>query len=80
MEGGMLLALEKAFLSDDPAVQSLKSHTYGRLHRILAGCYFQTGRPGRFMWHLMKSLRYDFRNIRYFAAWPKRLFSRVLSR
>jgi glycosyltransferase involved in cell wall biosynthesis len=80
MEDGMLLALEKAFLSTDPAVQSLKGHAYGRLHRILAGCYFQSGQPGRFVWHLVKSLRYDFRNIRYFAAWPKRLLSRALSR
>jgi len=80
MESGMLMALEKAFLSADPAVQSLKSHTYGRLHRILAGCYFQTGQPRRFVWHLMKSLRYDFRNIRYFAAWPMRVLSRTFSR
>jgi len=80
MEHGMLMALEKAFLSADPAVQSLKSHAYGRLHRILAGCYFRTGEPRRFVWHLMKSLRYDLRNIRYVAAWPKRALSRAFSR
>ncbi len=39
MEHGMLLALEKAFA--DPAVRPLRRHTYGRLHRILSGCYFE---------------------------------------
>jgi glycosyltransferase involved in cell wall biosynthesis len=80
MEAAMLLSLEKAFSSPDPAVQSLKSHAYGRLHRILAGCYFQAGQPGRFVRHMMKSLRYDFRNIRYFVAYPMRVLSRARAR
>jgi glycosyltransferase involved in cell wall biosynthesis len=80
LETSMLLALEKAFASPDPAVQSLRNHTYGRLHRILAGCYFQARQPRRFVRHLMKSLRYDRRNLRYFAAYPLRVVSRALAR
>jgi hypothetical protein len=30
---------KKAFA--DPAVQPLRRHSYGRLHRILSGCYFE---------------------------------------
>src|SRR5207253_6613325 len=41
MENAMLIALRKAFASPDPDVQALRGYSYGRLHRILAGCYFQ---------------------------------------
>ena len=78
MEAGMLGALEKAFRSPDAAVQSLRSHSYGRLHRILAGCYFQAGRPRAFARHAMTSLRYDLRNVSYFAAYPLRVLRRTL--
>jgi glycosyltransferase involved in cell wall biosynthesis len=80
MENGMLMALEKAFLSPDPAVQSLRKHAYGRIHRVLAGCYFQTGEQRLFLRHMLKSLRYDPRNLPYFAAYPLRVASRVFAR
>ena len=80
MEKDMLKALEKAFQSPDPAVQSLRNHSYGRLHRILAGCYFERGEPRLFLKHVYKSVRYDPRNIGYFAAYPLRALSRAISR
>ncbi|HSY52282.1 MAG TPA: glycosyltransferase [Thermoanaerobaculia bacterium] len=80
MENGMLMALGKAFLSPDPAVQSLRRHAYGRIHRVLAGCYFQTGEPRLFLRHMIKSLRYDPRNLPYFAAYPLRVASRLFAR
>jgi len=80
MERGMLMALEKAFQSSDPDVQSLKKHAYGRIHRVLAGCYFQTGKPRLFLRHMIKSLRYDPRNLPYFAAYPIRVASRAFAR
>jgi glycosyltransferase involved in cell wall biosynthesis len=80
MENGMLLALEKAFMSPDPAVQALRNHSYGRIHRVLAGCYFQSRKPRLFLRHMIKSLRYDPRNLAYFAAYPMRAASRALSR
>jgi glycosyltransferase involved in cell wall biosynthesis len=79
MENAMLLSLGKAFSSPEPAVQALRRHTYGRLHRILAGCYFQQRKPGNFVRHMMKSLRYDPTNIRYFAAYPLRVIARRVS-
>jgi hypothetical protein len=66
--------LEKAFA--DPAVQPLRRHSYGRLHRVLAGCYFETHDLGAFARHAMASLRYDPRNLGYFAAWPLRVMRR----
>lgn len=77
MEKGMLLALTKAFASSDPAVQAVRNLSYGRLHRMLAGCYFELRQPSRFAWHLLRSLRYDARNLGYFAAYPLRVFSRL---
>jgi glycosyltransferase involved in cell wall biosynthesis len=76
MEQGMFLALEKAFESPDRAVQALRNHTYGRIHRILAGCYFQDRQPRPFLRHMITSLRYDPRNLAYFTAYPFRLAKR----
>jgi glycosyltransferase involved in cell wall biosynthesis len=76
MEIGMLMALAKAFQSPDPAVQSLRTHSYGRIHRVLAGCYFQSRDPRSFFRHMLKSVRYDPRNLAYFAAYPLRAASR----
>lgn len=59
MEHGMLSAFEKAFSSSDPNVQSLRTRAYGRLHFILAGCYFQAHQPLRCVHHLVRSARTD---------------------
>ena len=74
MERAMLLALEKAFA--DPRVRPLRNHSYGRLHRALAGSYFQTRQLREFARHAVLSLCYDPRNIAYFAAWPLRVITR----
>ena len=81
MERGMALVLEKAFASGDPAGPRprLRRHAYGRLHRILAGCYFERREGRAFAAHALKSLRYDVRNIRYFAGYPWRIAARALS-
>lgn len=78
MENGMLLALDKAFASGDASVQRLRNHAYGRLHRILSGCYLQTRQPRACLTHAIRSLRYDVRNAAYFAAYPLRVASRAL--
>ena len=74
MEDGMLLALEKAFA--DPAMQPMRCHSYGRLHRILSGCYFEQRRWRAFVRHFVKSVRWDWRNLAYFAAYPLRVVLR----
>ncbi|PYQ33691.1 MAG: glycosyl transferase family A [Acidobacteria bacterium] len=78
MENAMLISLAKAFESRN--VPSLRRQAYGRLHRVLAGCYFQAHQPLPFVRHMMKSLRYDVRNFAYFAAYPWRLLSRARRR
>jgi glycosyltransferase involved in cell wall biosynthesis len=80
MERAMLLALEKQFASPDDVLQPLKRHSYGRLHRILAGCYFERRQPRAFVRHLVKSLRYDPSNAGYFAAYPWRVIARARAR
>jgi glycosyltransferase involved in cell wall biosynthesis len=74
MEQGMLLALGKAF--SDPAVQPLRRHTYGRLHRILAGCYFEQRQWRACLRHLVKSVRWNWRNGGYYVAYPLRRWRR----
>jgi glycosyltransferase involved in cell wall biosynthesis len=78
MERSMSIALEKAFA--DPEVQSLRKESYGRFHRILAGCYFETRQFGSFARNVVRSLRYDPRNLGYFAAYPLRLIRRLRAR
>jgi hypothetical protein len=78
MQNGMLLGLEKAFASGDASVQRLRNHAYGRLHRILAGCYFEKRELRACLAHAITSLRYDARNATYFAAYPLRVASRAL--
>jgi glycosyltransferase involved in cell wall biosynthesis len=80
MEKASLLALKKAFGSDDPVVQSLRNLSYGRLHRMLAGSYFETRQFSRSVFHVVQSLRHDPRNAGYFAAWPLRVISRLRTR
>ena len=77
MERAMMLALEKAFASRDPDIQSRRRRTYGRMHRILAGCYFHRGAGRPFLRHMLASLRDDPRNAAYFAAYPLRAVLRV---
>jgi glycosyltransferase involved in cell wall biosynthesis len=78
MEHGMLLAFEKAFA--DPAIRPLRRRSYGRLHCILSGCYFDQRQWRAFVRHLITSIRYDWRNLGYFAAYPLRFMRRVRSR
>jgi hypothetical protein len=74
MERAMLIALEKAFA--DPSVQPLRNVSYGRFHRVVAGCYFETRDFGSCLRNIVKSLRYDPRNLGYFACWPFRVIGR----
>ena len=78
LERSMRLVLEKAFA--DPAVQRLRRSSYGQMHRVLAGCYFETRQLGGFLRHALASLRYDPRNLGYFAAWPLRVIRRRRAR
>ena len=77
MERSMMLSFEKIFSSPDPDVQRLRRFSYGRIHRILAGCYFVQRDLKAFLRHAARSLRYDPRNIAYFAAYPFRVASRA---
>jgi GT2 family glycosyltransferase len=77
MERAMLLAMAKQFASPDPAVQALRRRSYGRLHLILAGCYFERREVGAFLRHAWRSLRYDVRSLGYLAAYPGRVLARA---
>jgi glycosyltransferase involved in cell wall biosynthesis len=80
LESSWMLALDKAFTRGQADVQPLRRHSYGRLHRILAGCYFQARRPLRFLRHAVQSVRHDPRNLGYFASFPLRALGRAAGR
>jgi len=80
LASGMLRALDKAFAAPDPVIQSHRRYSYGRVHMIIAGCYYQNRDLPGFFRHLMKSLRYDPRNITHVAGYPVRLMLRAISR
>lgn len=79
MERAMMLIFEKAFASPDARVQRYRRSAYGRIHLILAGCYFTQRNLRGFFKHAFRSLSYDPRNIAYFAAYPLRIASRAAS-
>jgi glycosyltransferase involved in cell wall biosynthesis len=78
LENGMLLTLQKVFLSPDPSIQVLRKRAYARMHRILAGCYFHRGETRLCLRHMFRSVRYDPRNVWHFAAYPFRAAWRAL--
>jgi glycosyltransferase involved in cell wall biosynthesis len=78
MERAMMLSFDKIFSSPDAKVQRLRRFSYGRIHRILAGCYFVQHDLKSFLRNAVRSLVYDPRNISYFAAYPVRAVSRAL--
>ena len=75
----MMLSFEKIFASADKEVQRRRRLAYGRIHLILAGCYFTQRDIKQFFKHAARSVSYDPRNIAYFAAYPLRLASRAAS-
>jgi glycosyltransferase involved in cell wall biosynthesis len=79
MEDAMLMLAHKVFLSPDPSIRILRKRAYGRIHRILAGRYFHRGETRVSLWHMFKSIRWDPRNVLYFAAYPFRAASRALN-
>lgn len=71
-ERAMLLAFEKTFRDAAPEVQKLKRRSYGNLHKIFAGSYFQIKQYDKFLEHSMKSCWLTPHNIAYFAKFPLR--------
>ena len=72
MEHDMMLAFEKAFRTNDAEIQAAKRTAYGSLHQILAGSYFVAGNYPAFIFHSIKSLYFEPRNISYFLKFGRR--------
>ena len=71
-ERAMLLAFEKTFRDGSPNVQKFKRQSYGNLHKVLAGSYFQNQQYGRSLKHLLASVWLTPRNIFHFVKFPLR--------
>ncbi|MBA3691926.1 MAG: glycosyltransferase family 2 protein [Acidobacteria bacterium] len=75
-ERAMNLAFEKIFNDNALEIQKLKGQSYGNLHKILAGSYFQNRHYGKFIKHSLKSVWLMPKNISHFLAFPLRRFRR----
>ena len=75
MERGMTRFYEKAFATDDPSILKLRRRAFGNFHRILSGSYFVAGEYGSFVFHAVRSVIMQPRNIGYFLKFPLRRFS-----
>lgn len=71
MEHGASVFYQKAF-AEGGDVLKLKSRSYGNLHRVLAGSYFQSGDYASFAKHAVKSIWNRPANLGYFLEFPLR--------
>ncbi len=76
-ERAMLLAYEKNFRNSSMEIQKLKRQSYGALHKVLAGGYFQTQDYKQFIKHSLKCFWLQPQNIVYFAKFPLRRFRNI---
>ncbi len=54
----------------------IRRRSYARLHRMLAGSYLHASRPGKAAVEMMRSVRFDPREISYALATPVRRLGR----
>lgn len=76
MERDMLLIFEKHFRQASAGLLEIRRQSYGRLHMILAGSYFQAGNYQQFARHALKSLCLAPANSARLLSYPWRVLQR----
>jgi glycosyltransferase involved in cell wall biosynthesis len=78
MEHDMTLIYDEVFGGSGPVTVDprIRRPAYARLHRMLAGSYLQANRPGKAAVEMLRSIRFDRRELRYALATPVRRFGR----
>ncbi len=76
MERDMMLVYAKAFEQAPAEVRALRRASYGRLHMVLAGSYFQAGQYRQFGCHALKSLCLAPANAARLLSYPWRRWQR----
>ena len=71
-ERAMNLAFEKIFSNNALEIQKLKRHSYGNLHKMLAGSYFLNRNYKKSIKHSLKSIWLIPTNLFYFFNFPVR--------
>lgn len=70
MERSMLIAWDKAFSTKDEKILRLRRRAFGNLHKVLAGCYLQSGQYFDFVKNLLKSLWFRPSYLGYYFTLP----------
>lgn len=73
MERSTLIAWNKVFADDDKDLRPLRRRSFGRLHKVLAGSFLQSGEYAGFLRNLVKSLWY---RPSYLSYYCRLLFAR----
>ena len=76
MEHDMTICFRKAFATTDSTVLSIRRRSYGKLHMVLAGSYFQAGNNASFMRHAIVSCFYSPRCVKHVLSFPVRWWRR----
>jgi glycosyltransferase involved in cell wall biosynthesis len=76
METDLLYACDKIFKEPGDDLQRIRNESYGKIHSIIAGSYFQAGDYSKFIYHSVKSLYYSPNILRRIAGYPERLLKR----
>jgi glycosyltransferase involved in cell wall biosynthesis len=77
MEHDMLLAYAKAFAAGGHGLKRIRRRSYGNLHTVLAGSFFDAAQYGKFAEHMLKSLLRTPGNGAQFALYPLRRLGAV---
>lgn len=76
MEHDVLIGYRKAFSTNDPELLMIRRRSYGNIHMVLAGSYFQAGQLSAFVRHAFKSIIYSPRNLTRLLNFPIRWWRR----
>jgi glycosyltransferase involved in cell wall biosynthesis len=84
MEHDVMICYKKAFATRNPDLLAIRRRSYGNIHMVLAGSYFQAGDPVAFVRHTITSVLYFpgcFKRVLGFPVrwWRRRTRAKALS-
>jgi glycosyltransferase involved in cell wall biosynthesis len=78
MEHDVMICYRKAFDTTDPALLAIRRRSYGNIHMVLAGSYFQSGNAMAFLRHTLRSVLYSPSCFKRVLGFPVRWWRRTM--
>jgi glycosyltransferase involved in cell wall biosynthesis len=76
MEHDVMICYQKAFATSDPSLLAIRRRSYGNIHMVLAGSYFQAGHPLAFVRQTIISVLYSPSCFKRVLGFPMRWWRR----